>query len=251
MLERIKINFEFPPSMWISDKKNLFKDEKNSPTDNYTQLHSHERDRRRTRSYWHPRLHFNSQFPPRETLYLSHHFRKSVKKINACHKLKKNLLMRWGREKRYSISRRERERCVIVYTIGTMLEQFWFKKWVARSKRLRSKGLPFTRLKRMVDRFFGRGETRPSRVYRVVLRVSDKCFDVCRTRREKEREISYANARFAPDASSGHASLILNHRWTVFPMFRAWIFIFNLTFLKIFRTIVRTIFNETFPSPSN
>lgn len=44
MLERIKINFEFPPSMWISDKKNLFKDDKNSPTDNYTQLHSHERD---------------------------------------------------------------------------------------------------------------------------------------------------------------------------------------------------------------
>lgn len=80
------------------------------------QLHSITLSReryRRTRSYWHLRLHFNSQFPPRETLYLSHHFRKSVKKIDACHKLKKNLLTRWGREKRYSISRRERERCVI------------------------------------------------------------------------------------------------------------------------------------------
>lgn len=59
--------------------------------------------------------------------------------------------------------------------------------------------------------FWKRGNASIAGLSRRPTRV-DKCFDVCRTRREKEREISYANARFAPDASSGHASLILNHR---------------------------------------
>lgn len=249
MLERIKINFEFPPSMWISDKKNLFKDEKNSPTDNYTQLHSHERD---TVKLGHigTLVCTSTHSFRREKLYISLTLSKISKKNRCVSQIKeKSVNAVRNRETIFDIEKRERERCVIgIHNWNDVLEQFWFKKWVARSKRLRSKGLPFTRLKRMVDRFFGRGETRPSRVYRVVLRVSDKCFDVCRTRREKEREISYANARFAPDASSGHAysEPSLNRVSHV-----AWIFIFNLTFLKIFRTIVRTIFNETFPSPSN
>lgn len=46
---------------------------------------------------------------------------------------------------------------------------------------------------------------RPTRVRQVFRRLPNE-------EREREREISYANARFAPDASSGHASLILNHR---------------------------------------
>lgn len=221
MLERIKINFEFPPSMWMNfGQKESFQRWKEFAN---RQLHSITLSReryRKTRSYWHPRLHFNSVSAERNSISLTSLSKVSKKNRRVSQIKEKSVNAVRKRETIFDIEKREREVCIHIgiHNWNDVLEQFWFKKWVARSKRLRSKGLPFTRLKRMVDRFFGRGETRPSRVYRVVLRVSDKCFDVCRTRREKEREISYANARFAPDASSGHASLILNHRWTVFPM---------------------------------
>lgn len=217
------------------------------------QLHSITLSReryRRTRSYWHPRLHFNSQFPPRETLYLSHHFRKSVKKIDACHKLKKNLLTRWGREKRYSISRRERERCVIGIHNWNDVGAILIQKVSSKKQEASIEGSSVYKAEEDGGSvFWKRGNAsiaglsrRPTRVRQVFRRLPNE-------ERERERDLlckcpictgCVVRPRFSYSEPS------LNRVSHV-----AWIFIFNLTFLKIFQTIVRTIFNETFPSPSN
>lgn len=226
MLERIKINFEFdqkslPPKCKFRTEKNFFKE--------FALL---------TENIFSTRQDRDSISLPRERfalrLTVSYHFRKPVKKIvsqiqrkeinftlmESTEKFKENLLT-GGREKRYH---EERERS----NFETRVIQ-----------KASTSSLPFTRSGEDGGSvFWKRGNAsiaslsrRPTRVRQVFRRLPNE---------ERERETSYANARFAPDMRRPAAATLLSLR-ALFPSaahFRSQSY---LAFPNIFQTIYHWI----------
>lgn len=116
------------------------------------------------------------------------------------------------RETIFDIEKRERERCVIGIHNWNDVGAILIQKVSSKKQEASIEGSSVYKAEEDGGSvFWKRGNASIAGLSRRPTRVR-QALSVCRTRREKEREISYANARFAPDASSGHASLILNHR---------------------------------------